>query len=139
MQAIHELSGGQRLSTALKQQGAAKWHQEVFQGHIPFQANPTSQATLRRRRSQLETANAFLPFHLLEAYRSNILTSESTRQFFPKQVYRARIYPQRDLKSNSIHPQRRLFVPGPCAVTDTLFSVSNEDTEYSLASKKQEL
>lgn len=62
-----------------------------FQGHIPYRANPTRQATLHPLRSQLETVNA-LPSHLLEAFRLNILISEPTNQFFPRQVYHARIY-----------------------------------------------
>lgn len=93
-QAINQLNSGQRLSKELHaKRRDAKYNQEVFQGHIPYQANPTCHATLHLLRSQLETTNA-LPPHRLEAYRSNILTSESTNQLFPKQVYRARIYPK---------------------------------------------
>lgn len=91
-QATNELNSSQRLSKELHAiRRDAKWNQEVFQGHIPYQANPTCQTTLNLLRSQLETANA-LPFHLVEAFRSNILTSKSTKQFFPNQLYHVRIY-----------------------------------------------
>lgn len=88
------LNSGQTPSQELCPRRDAKWDQEVFQGHTHDRANPKRQGTLHLcRRSQLETTNA-LPSHLLEAYRSNILTSESTSQFFPKQVYHTRIYPK---------------------------------------------
>lgn len=52
----------------------------------------TSEATLSSpAQTRLGTAN-MLPSHpQLEAHRSTITTSESTSQFFPKRVYRARI------------------------------------------------
>lgn len=115
-----------------------RYNQERF-FKVTSLTNPRGQPGLPLRRTQLGTVS-MLPSQLhLEAHRSSILTSESTSQFFPKQVYRVRINTRVIESQTVLFHQRRPFVQGPCAVMDTLFLVSNQDTVSSPSSKMQEL